>query len=280
MKGKGPTPRREAIRQENLLEFDRKYRTLKGLKSDLIGLFEKYGPDGKELELFSLRSLRRSSSDEERVNFREMLTAAFSFDSDRIPVFEQEIASFMAKYDFESEWMIYLHQLILTGIYDVPDTRYVLWWTKERPKEASIMVNRNTTVDDLEDAMKAAREFLPPPNKKHQYQKSYSSVEDPDFIDAVKVTEIDYLNRNELSEYEKLRHLYDPADISGSKKKVYDSRKKQHDTGVKVGKLTPDFRVKMSDEEFLKRGGLKGAELKRAVERIKKQRTRFKKITN
>lgn len=270
-----PDKYRDIVRQENLLIFDDKYKTVRGFKEDLNNLLSLYCPKSLVFEDINLRARPRPQLAAFERIASEVNAALNNFDVPSWNLFFKRIKDFITRYSLGSEWTIFLVNLSLAGHFDVPDKRYDIRYDENSPTEACIYVTGRTTADDLNFALLDIKQLMPESKEKRFYAKAYNPVEDPDFVDAVKRTSLDIMNKRDLS-YNEEHYLYDPNDLASSIKEIYKYRKGEKEVGLKATAKPPRFKSKMSDKEYF-RGALKGVEITKATERLKKLRGRFQK---
>ncbi len=199
-------------------------------------------------------------------------------DRDTISSYRFAIDALMLQYDFSREWRPHFELLILTGLYMVPRTHYWIESDDNDPKKVSIVVGPQTKPDDVKEALLQIQKQLHWGRKGHGYAKSYSWINDPLTVDALKKTSVPYININSLTnEEEKVlyeKHRDDPVVASD---KILARRTKYRKAGERAQTGRPKFVTELSDREYFKKvGGLKKGELTQAVETLKKRRAKYK----
>lgn len=261
------------VRQENLLYFDEKYRLTDGFKEGINSLFASYSSNGGTFSDINLRAQPRLTNRMRAETDSKVYAELAKMDEEASSDFSKKIFDFVRRYHLSSEWVLPLIDLVIIGTFDVPDTRYAIRYDEILPDEVSIRVNQRTTIKDLTHALHDAQKPLPKLSGKRSYAGAYDPTEDPDFIDAVKKTSLDFLNEDQVSDYEK-RLFFDPEDLIESAKLIYKNRKQQKDAGARGTATPPKFAKSMSDKKYFS-STLKGVAVQKAVERLKKQRPRF-----
>jgi hypothetical protein len=272
--GSNPTAK---TAQRNALEFDDKYRNTESFKDDLLALRKKFGGDEDlKFRAGNPRYVIGYSEKEYDALLAEMLSVFATMERRARLEFDPNIVAFMRTHSLSREWKPYIVQLILTGAYDVPRYNFWLERNEDFPNNILIGVGAHTTARDIKQALSIAQKELPQaPVRKRFYGKSYSEIEDPEFIDLIKMTESPYIHRSSLpSQLDVI--LYDGAIAKGktpqlAAEDIYRSRKMREGTKA----VKPTFRTQ-SDKEYFSLNGLRGKSLAREAERLKKQRHKYK----